>query len=173
MDEGNVTKSQGNWEQVDLGQNQHCLVKCYLAPCISLLHTSYKMKHNAFTIAASGHVIAGDSDGFHFHVHRCSLLSLETQQHCCCSLSRLGVGISLAVSVLTDSNSSVVYFTQLLYIYIYIKNKADDRINTMYNSMEQWQRVSKSSQHSPAYCLWNSLEWRLFANSGKTTFEGQ
>lgn len=81
------------------------------------------MKHNAFTIAASGHVIAGDSDGFHFHVHRCSLLSLETQQHCCCSLSRLGVGISLAVSVLTDSNSSVVYFTQLLYIYIYIKIK--------------------------------------------------
>lgn len=139
-----------------------------LAYCI--LHTKWNIMVLLLLLQAMWYL--GDSDGFHFHVHGRSLLSLETQQHCCCSLSRLGVGISLAVSVLMDSNSSVVYFTQLLYIYKK-KNKADDRINTMYNSMEQWQRVSESSQHSPAYCLWNSLEWRLFANSGKTTFEGQ
>lgn len=35
----------------------------------------------------------------------------------------------------------------------------------MYNSMKWWQRGSESSQHSPAYCLWNTLEWRSLANS--------
>lgn len=58
----------------------------------------------------------GNSHGFHFHLHGNSLLSLwnnttKASTYLLPFFLHNGVRVSLTHSVLTDSNSSVVYFT--------------------------------------------------------------